>query len=95
MQQWQQLRGPPISGCTAKLQNRAELARYAHLPLAAIAGDWRTATADALFARMLRDAGQLLWAADASLPELWGAEQQDAAAEAAFADDQPRVDVRF
>ena len=43
----------------------------------------------------LRDAGQLLWAADASLPELWGAEQQDAAAEAAFADDQPRVDVRF
>ena len=44
---------------------------------------------------MLRDAGQLLWAADAALPELWGAEQQDAAAEAAFADDQPRVDVRL
>jgi Domain of unknown function (DUF1744) len=60
-----------------------------------VGGDWRTATADALFARMLRDAGQLLWAEDASLPELRGAEQQDPSAEAAFADDQPRVDVRL
>jgi len=36
---------------------------------------------------------QLLWAADASLPDLRGAEQSDAAGEAAFTDDQPRVDV--
>lgn len=39
------------------LQDRADLARYAHLPLGAIGGDWRTATADALFGRALRDAG--------------------------------------
>lgn len=56
-------------------------------------GDWCTATADALFGRALRDANQLLWAEDAGLPELRGSEQGDPAAEAAFADDQPRVDV--
>lgn len=43
------------------MQERAELARYAHLPLGAVGGDWRTASADALFARMLRDANNLLW----------------------------------
>ena len=76
------------------LQNRAELARYAHLPLAAVGGDWRSATADALFGRALRDAGQLLWAVDPATPDLRGAEQRDEGQEAAFTDDQPRVDVR-
>lgn len=49
--------------------------------------------ADALFGRALRDGNQLLWAEDAALPELRGAEQADAGGEGAFTDDQPRVDV--
>ena len=43
------------------LQDQAELARYCHLPLGNMTGDWMLATADALFARNLRDAGHLLW----------------------------------
>lgn len=49
-----------------------ELARFAHLPLGALAADWVLGTADALFARCLREAGHLLWLEDATLPDLAG-----------------------
>ena len=60
-------------------QHRIELARFAHLPLGALAADWVIDTADALFARCLRDAGHVLWAEDATLPDLAGKGGADAA----------------
>lgn len=48
------------------------MANYAHLPLGHIGGDWVLDTADALFARTLRDADCLLWAVDSTLPQVPG-----------------------
>jgi hypothetical protein len=65
-------------------QDRIELARYAHLPLGNIGGDWMLDVADVHLARCLRDAGHLLWIADPGLPDLanqgcdgGGAEDED------------------
>lgn len=52
------------------LQERAALARYAHVPLANLAQDSTVAVADVLFARSLRDARHLLWMVDPALPDL-------------------------
>jgi hypothetical protein len=52
------------------LQGRAELARYSHLPLGNMGVDWVIPTADAIYARCLRDAGHLLWISDPSLPDV-------------------------
>ena len=54
------------------LQERVALARYCHLPVGNMTGDWILNTADALFARCLRDADHLLWANDPSLPDVAG-----------------------
>ena len=51
------------------LQEKTIIARYNHLPLGNLASDWAVGTADALFGRLLQDAGQVLWAADSSLPD--------------------------
>ncbi len=56
--------------CVFVLQERIGVAQYAHLPLACLRDDWVIDTADALFARLLRDAEHLLWAADTTLPGL-------------------------
>lgn len=52
------------------MQNQVELARYCHLPIGNMSGDWVLCTADAIFARCLRDAGHLLWITDPSLPDI-------------------------
>lgn len=54
------------------LQERVALARYCHLPVGNMTGDWILNTADALYARCLRDADHLLWAVDSSLPDVAG-----------------------
>ena len=74
------------------LQERVQLARYCHLPVGNMTGDWILNTADALFARCLRDADHLLWASDPSLPDVAGpaAAQQDTAR---FLLDRPTMEV--
>ena len=56
----------------ASLQERVALASYCHLPVGNMTGDWILNTADALFARCLRDADHLLWAHDDTLPDVAG-----------------------
>lgn len=52
------------------LEERLEVARYGHLPVGNLGGDWLLSTMDAFFARSLRDQGHLLWAEDRRLPTL-------------------------
>ena len=59
-----------IPEVSAALQERAQQAAYAHIPLGNMGPDWMLSAADALFGRCLRDAKHLLWARDASLPAL-------------------------
>lgn len=56
------------------LQKRIEGARYCHVPVGmSIAGlDWLRSASDILFARSLRFADHILWAADSSLSEMAG-----------------------
>ena len=82
----------------SRAQGRVALARYAHLPLGALAPVWVLGTADALFARCLRDAGHLLWAEDASLPDVAGAGDAESAPptaeDMASLEGQKRAEVR-
>ena len=50
-----------LAGARTWLGAAADRARYAHLPLASLGRDWRSATADAQLARTAHDAGVLLW----------------------------------
>ena len=59
-------------------QDRIELARYAHLPLGNLGGDWMLDVADAHLARCLRDAGHLLWISDPGLPDVAARADDDA-----------------
>ena len=59
-----------ISWCWYHMQGQASLARYCHLPIGNMTGDWILSTADAIYARCLRDAGHLLWMSDSSLPDI-------------------------
>lgn len=52
------------------LQARIQAAQYAHLPLCSFGPDWVVDTCDALYARLLREAGHVLWAADPAQPDL-------------------------
>ncbi|KAF8072990.1 POL2A [Scenedesmus sp. PABB004] len=52
------------------LRDRAALTRYAHVPLGALGRDALMSIADTLFARRLRAARHVLWAADPALPDL-------------------------
>lgn len=69
-----------------------QLARYCHLPVGNMTGDWILNTADALYARCLRDADHLLWANDPSLPDVAGpaSAQVDTSR---FLLDQPTMEV--
>ena len=84
---------PQIPEVSASLQERAQQAAYAHIPLGNMGPDWMLSAADALFGRCLRDAKHLLWARDASLPALSQlpslAEEDEAQLE------PPAMDVRF
>lgn len=73
-------------------QERVQLARYCHLPVGNMTGDWVLNTADALYARCLRDADHLLWANDPSLPDVAGpaSAQVDTSR---FLLDQPTMEV--
>ncbi len=74
------------------LQERVELARYCHLPVGNMTGDWILTTADALYARCLRDADYLLWANDPSLPDVAGPANAQVDT-ARFLLDQPTMEV--
>ncbi|KAK9830879.1 hypothetical protein WJX81_001263 [Elliptochloris bilobata] len=76
------------------LRERAEVARYCHLPVGRLGPDWVLDAADALFGRSLRDAGHLLWAADPALPDIAGRSAL-AAADAALVDEAPSMEVAF
>lgn len=78
--------------CTL-MQERVALARYCHLPVGNMTGDWILNTADALYARCLRDADHLLWAVDSSLPDVAGPAnaQEDTSR---FLLEQPTMEVR-
>lgn len=58
------------AGSREWLGERAQVARYAQLPVGNLGADWVLAAWDARFARHLRDQGHLLWAQDPSLPDL-------------------------
>ena len=77
----------------AALQERAQQAAYAHIPLGNMGPDWMLAAADALFGRCLRDAKHLLWARDASLPAL--SQLPTLAEEDGAQLEPPAMDVRF
>ena len=46
------------------------MARYCHLPVGNMGGDWMLDAADAMLARRLRDEGHVLWDVDPTLPDL-------------------------
>ena len=52
------------------LQDWIQLARYGHLPVGNLGGDWLLDIADAHYARCLRDAGHLLWITDPGIPDV-------------------------
>lgn len=83
------------SSAIGVLQNQADLARYCHLPVGNMSGDWVLATADAIFARCLRDAGFLLWIADPSLPHLAVHCKTNQAAEELLENTQLTMEVSF
>lgn len=75
-------------------QERVQLARYCHLPVGNMTGDWILNTADALFARCLRDADHLLWANDPTLPDVAGPANAQVDT-SRFLLDQPTMEVLF
>ena len=52
--------------CKKWLQMRLDAARYAQLPVGSFGNDWIIDTCDALYSRMLKDAGILVWTKDES-----------------------------
>ncbi|GAB4815178.1 hypothetical protein N2152v2_002224 [Parachlorella kessleri] len=76
------------------LQARIQAAQYAHLPLCSFGADWVLDTCDALYARQLREAGHLLWAADPSQPDL-ASKPLDFAAAATLEEQQHDMQVCF
>ena len=77
--------------CKYTVQEQVALARYSHLPVGNMAGDWVLNTADALFARCLRDSDHLLWVNDPSLPDVAG--PASAPEDARFLLEQPVMEV--
>lgn len=58
-----------------------------------MSGDWVLATADAIYARCLRDAGQLLWITDPSLPDVAAHSDDSSAAEELLETSQLTMEV--
>ena len=77
------------------MQGQAPLARYSHLPLGNMGADWKIHTADAIFARCLRDAGHLLWIADPTLPDVAARSCDTNVAEELFERAQLSTEVRL
>ncbi len=76
------------------MQERTAIARYNHLPLGNMPQDWAVGTADALFARCLQDAGQVLWAADSSLPDPAGKGEPGCTEGSELLEEPARIEVR-
>jgi len=55
--------------------------------------DWKIHTADAIYARCLRDAGHLLWIADPSLPDVAARNSDTNVAEELFEQNQLSTEV--
>lgn len=75
------------------MQGQAELARYSHLPIGNMTGDWVLSTADTIYARCLRDAGHVLWMTDPSLPDVAGRGTENSPAEELFESNQMTMEV--
>ena len=83
-----------LLGAGGWLSMRLQAAQYAHLPLASIGDDWVLDACDALYARQVRDAGQLLWAEDQNQPDL-GGRPHDVAEDLVLREGQERVEVSW
>lgn len=83
-----------LLGAGGWLGMRLQAAQYAHLPLASIGADWVLDACDALYARQLRDAGQLLWAVNESQPDL-GGRPHDVAEDLVLHEGHERVEVSW
>ncbi|EFJ15355.1 hypothetical protein SELMODRAFT_445541 [Selaginella moellendorffii] len=59
------------------LSERIALCRYAHVPLGNLDSDWILFTADAFYARVLKDNQHVLWISDDGLPDLGGVPQDE------------------
>ena len=77
------------------MQERAALARYSHLPIGNMGADWVLSTADALFARRLRNAGHLLWVSDPTLPDVAAQGDEGFSAAELLDHDQLSMEVRL
>ncbi len=83
-----------VSQAGGWLREQLVLARYAHVPLAALGSDSSVAIADTLFARNLREGKHLLWVADPSLPDLGVQQRSEAASQGVFlAEELPLVEL--
>ena len=77
------------------MQGQVDLARYSHLPVGSMTGDWVLSTADAIYARCLRDAGHLLWISDPSLPDVAASDVGSNPAEELMENNQLTMEVCY
>ena len=82
-----------MKGTSAGLQDWTQLARYGHLPVGNLGGDWLLDIADAHFARCLRDAGHLLWITDPGIPDVASRGDDDAAQDLLLSADPVPLEV--
>ena len=82
-----------MKGTSAWLQDWVQLARYGHLPVGNLGGDWLLDIADAHYARCLRDAGHLLWIADPGAPGVASRGDGDAAQDLLLSADPAPLEV--
>ena len=75
------------------LQDWVQLARYGHLPVGNLGGDWLLDIADAHYARCLRDAGHLLWITDPGIPDVASRGDDDAAQDLLLSADPAPLEV--
>ena len=76
-------------------QDWIQLARYGHLPVGNLGGDWLLDIADAHFARCLRDCGHLLWITDPSIPDVASRGDDDAMEDLLLSADPAPLEVRL
>ena len=77
------------------MQDWVQLARYGHLPVGNLGGDWLLDIADAHFARCLRDCGHLLWVTDPSLPDVASRGDDDAGEDLLLSPDPAPLEVQL
>ena len=76
-------------------QDWIQLARYGHLPVGNLGGDWLLDIADAHFARCLRDCGHLLWITDPSIPDVASRGDDDAMEDLLLSADPAPLEVHL